>query len=419
MKVLILLALLAVAYAGNWAVLIAGSNGYGNYRHQSDICHAFQILTRNGVPKEHIIVFMYDDIAANSANPYKGQIFNKPTASGTPGVDVYHGVNKDYTGSTTTAANLLAVLQGQKDKVPAGHPVLQSTENDNVFIYYSDHGSTGLVAMPVGGYLYATDLIAALKNMHQKKMYKKLVFYIEACESGSMFDKVLPTDIDVFGTTASNPDESSWGWYCSPDDMVNGKHIGSCLGDEYSIQWMEDSDKAIKTETLQQQFLAVQKATTKSHVCEYGTMSFNSELIWNFQGASNNSAKAVATAPHASFGVDSRDAQLHFLYTQYTLHPSAEAAEALRAEIASRQAADSFFTNLARTVYGNDHKIVMEMTPKGICEEKCCQPIVNHIQANCGGFSDYSLKYVSKIVAMCEQGGDAEYMLAAVNDLCH
>ena len=26
-----------------WAVLIAGSDGYFNYRHQADVCHAFQV----------------------------------------------------------------------------------------------------------------------------------------------------------------------------------------------------------------------------------------------------------------------------------------------------------------------------------------------------------------------------------------
>ncbi|KAG8296254.1 hypothetical protein J6590_060924 [Homalodisca vitripennis] len=32
-----------------WAVLVAGSNTYDNYRHQVDDCHAYQILHRNGV----------------------------------------------------------------------------------------------------------------------------------------------------------------------------------------------------------------------------------------------------------------------------------------------------------------------------------------------------------------------------------
>lgn len=54
-------------FAGqNWAVLVAGSNGYDNYRHQSDVCHSYQILHKNNIPDSNIVVMMYDDIAHNS-----------------------------------------------------------------------------------------------------------------------------------------------------------------------------------------------------------------------------------------------------------------------------------------------------------------------------------------------------------------
>ena len=49
----------------NWAVLIAGSKDWVNYRHQADISHAYQILIKNYFKPENIIVFMYDDIANN------------------------------------------------------------------------------------------------------------------------------------------------------------------------------------------------------------------------------------------------------------------------------------------------------------------------------------------------------------------
>jgi len=75
----------------NWAVLVAGSNTYSNYRHQADICHAYQILSNNGIPDEQIIVFMYDDIANNIKNPRKGELINHPQ-----GQDVYKNVPKDY-----------------------------------------------------------------------------------------------------------------------------------------------------------------------------------------------------------------------------------------------------------------------------------------------------------------------------------
>ena len=32
----------------HWAVLVAGSSGYGNYRHQADVCHAYQIVKKAG-----------------------------------------------------------------------------------------------------------------------------------------------------------------------------------------------------------------------------------------------------------------------------------------------------------------------------------------------------------------------------------
>ena len=51
--------------ADNYAVLVAGSNGWYNYRHQSDVCHAYQILHKNGIPDTNIVVMMYDDLAKN------------------------------------------------------------------------------------------------------------------------------------------------------------------------------------------------------------------------------------------------------------------------------------------------------------------------------------------------------------------
>ena len=74
-----------------WVFLVAGSNGWYNYRHQADVCHAYQIVHDHGVPDDHIIVMMYDDIAYNIENPTPGKIINHPN-----GTDVYHGVPKDY-----------------------------------------------------------------------------------------------------------------------------------------------------------------------------------------------------------------------------------------------------------------------------------------------------------------------------------
>ena len=258
-----LLSLLSFASATHYAVLVAGSNGFWNYRHQADTCHAYVTLVAKGFNPENIIVFSYDDVASSSENPFKGKMYNKPTYNQT-GQDVYAGCKIDYKGADVTSANFLKVLKGDAAgmKGIGSGKVLKSTKTDRVFLNFADHGAVGLIAFP-SDYLYATDLLSAFDYMYTNGMYSELVFYLEACESGSMFQN-LPNNTRIFASSASSADESSWGTYCDPDDKVNGVSIGSCLGDLYSVNWMEDTDSAnVCKETIQEQFVAVQKKTDK------------------------------------------------------------------------------------------------------------------------------------------------------------
>jgi legumain len=284
----------AVENADHWAVLVAGSNGYGNYRHQADVCHAYHVVVNQGIPKSNIIVMAADDIANNRENPFPGKMFNKPTPAGTPGVDVYEGCKIDWSGRTVTPANFAKVLTGG-DSVEANSTakakVLGSTSKSKVFVNFVDHGGVGLIGFG-NSIMHVKELAAALKTMHDNNMYKELVFYLEACESGSMFPAGT-LQPGMYATTASNAKESSWGTYCMPDDKVNGKSIGSCLGDLYSVNWMEDSDKATSGETLEDQFVKVKAVTSKSHVTEFGDKDVAAEPLVNFQGDSN-AARAVA-----------------------------------------------------------------------------------------------------------------------------
>ena len=120
--------LISYVYADNWAVLVAGSNGYYNYRHQADVCHAYQVLHRTNFPDSNIVVMMYDDIAYNQENPYKGNIINRPG-----GTNVYKNVVKDYTHHYVTPENFLNVLKGNSTGTN-GRKVLKSGPNANYLI---------------------------------------------------------------------------------------------------------------------------------------------------------------------------------------------------------------------------------------------------------------------------------------------
>ena len=93
-----------------------------------------------------------------------------------------------------------------------------------------------------------------------------MVIYIEACESGSMVEDLLPDDINVYATTASNAKESSYACYFDTKRRTY-------LGDLYSVNWMEDSDSEnIDNEILRKQYSITKQHTNRSHVMEFGDL---------------------------------------------------------------------------------------------------------------------------------------------------
>ena len=67
--------------------------------------------------------------------------------------------------------------------------------------------------------------------MHAEKRYRKMVLYIEACESGSMFPN-LRDDVGIFATTAANATNPSFACYWD-------QGLYTYVGDVYSVKWME------------------------------------------------------------------------------------------------------------------------------------------------------------------------------------
>ena len=134
--------------------------------------------------------------------------------------------------------------------------------------------------------------------MHDKQMYKKFLLYIEACFSGSMFLN-LPEDLNVVAVTAANAEESSWGWYCAEESIVKGTYLDTCLGDQFSISWMEHVDSIDRKENLEDQFNYLVKQVTKSHVSRYGDTSFKNDSIGEFIGFASSDHTPVE--PQYSF----------------------------------------------------------------------------------------------------------------------
>jgi len=292
---------------------------------------------------------MFDDVANSSHNPFRGKLFNFPWKSLEEAVDVYAGCKIDYRGADLNPNTFLAVLEG--NATGAGGRVLRSDSDDHVFLNFVDHGDVGLICFPGeddDDVLHAKDLLAALERAHKKGMYKQLAIYLETCNSGSMFADLLPEDSPVYAVTAANAQESSFGTYCYEQGLIAGKEMDTCLGDLFSVNWMEDSERPLEQtseETLAAQFERVKELTNESHVMRYGSVDvFGRELVSDFQGPGDERFASPRRRPTKALrsrtSVDSRDIKLEHLRRRYARTGDAWVLAEMHRELAARADAE-------------------------------------------------------------------------------
>jgi len=286
--------------------------------------------------------------------------------------------------------------------------------NDKVFLNFIDHGGVGIVAFPNGPFMHANTLAQNIKTMQSKKMFKEAVFYMEACESGSMFPD-LTKDGKFLAITAANGHESSWGTYCGAQAKVNGKSLNTCLGDLFSVSWMEDSDKgALSSETLQTQIQRVKTRTNKSHVSIFGDTSFEKEPIGNFQYKLGANQEMTTDDT-----VDVRDIDVHLAFEAWshakTPEAKREAWKELMSISAAREADEALFENIVKTACSDVNMIgCVDQFRHGRTEFKdmvCHQKLAETVFEDCprskhhfspGGWNGFNMRFSQVLVNLCE-----------------
>ncbi|KAF4404585.1 hypothetical protein G4B88_005971 [Cannabis sativa] len=360
----------------------------------------------------------------------------------------------DYTGKHVTSENLYAVILGNKSAVTGGSgKVLDSGPNDHIFIYYADHGAPGMLGMPGElDVVYANDLVHVLKKKHENKAYRKMVIYIEACESGSIFDGLLPKNINIYATTASNSRESSYATYCPDDDFSSPlSEYDTCLG---------DFDKAnLREETLQHQCKVVRRRTINSnfgegssHVMEYGNMHQRNDVIECYMGSnpindnfSYDINHVVPPSPRSQFTTttlsstthhplinahhDQRDTIIHHFSHKLRKAPSGsrekrELQKQLDEEINGRKVTDYRIYEIGRLLFGtqkNSSLILNHVRSPGqplVDDWDCLKLHVKTYEKHCGRLTIYGRKYTRAFANMCNAGISTDQFVAALIPTC-
>jgi glycosylphosphatidylinositol transamidase (GPIT) subunit GPI8 len=214
------------ALTGQYAVLVQGSNGFDNYRHQADVLSIYQSLRRGGYPDDHIILILDKKMASDPRNPKPGVVRAAPD-----GPDLLGGTTTgsgilpamvDYDSADLTASDVADILTGrQSDHLPV---VVPQDEGNNVLFYWSGHGrSTSRGGAnefswreTSSGKGFSANL---LKQTAQQMSFRKLLIAAEPCY-GECVIRTVDGIPGVLAMSGANSQEQSWADCWSNDAKV-------------------------------------------------------------------------------------------------------------------------------------------------------------------------------------------------------
>jgi len=230
------------------AVIVSASDGWSNYRHQSDALAVYNRLKENGVSDDDIILFSIDDVPWLSANPLPGDIHHE-----VKGDNLRQVAEIDYSGDQVTTANLADVLLGKQS---ADTPVvLQSDASSDVLIYIVGHGSPGVISFRYGEPLSAQNLAQMVDEMYSQKRYRQVLVLLETCYGESLaLDMDAPRAVCLTGASRI---EASFGATYDSD-------IKQWLADDFTRHVL--AVMAQPNLTLEELYLETYNGVTGSHV---------------------------------------------------------------------------------------------------------------------------------------------------------
>ncbi len=180
----------------NYAVLVAASEGWKNYRHQADVLGFYHYLKGKGYDDDHIILIMADDIANNEKNPLPGVVRRELS-----GKNLYENVLIDYKlGDLTLDALKQILTSGPSEEYPI---TMGSCKNDNVLFFWSGHGTQN-------GWKWKDDDLDAdfARSMFSQMNFRKMFAIVETCYSGAVAQGCTGIP-GLLMMTAANPYETS------------------------------------------------------------------------------------------------------------------------------------------------------------------------------------------------------------------
>lgn len=242
-----------------WAVVVATSDTWANYRHQADALAMYQLLKRHGYDDSHIVLVMEDNIAYNKNNLHQGEVRVRMD-----GENLYHDVDVDYKLSSLSINDLREIMMGNSSE--RLKDVISSTDNDNVIVFWCGHGSSyGELAWGSKGRVAANDMRDILQDMSDAGKFRKMLFSIDACFGGMIGEtcKGIPGVLLVSAATSTEESRAAM------KDNVMGVWLSN--GFTRAFQEQIDEDPSISLRDL---YYVLARRTVGSHATIYNAENY-------------------------------------------------------------------------------------------------------------------------------------------------
>jgi ABC-type branched-subunit amino acid transport system substrate-binding protein len=232
-----------------WAVIVATSRGWENYRHQADALAVYDLLRSRGFSDDRILFFSVDDVPWSAQNPLPGDIHHVPG-----GRNLRDGAVIDYSGDRVTWENVRNVLLG--NRTAETPQVLESTGESQVFLYMADHGKAKTLPFAFGPALKNPGLAELTGEMYTRGKFRQLLIMTEICFGESLGESITTPGVVYF--TAAAKMESSFG-------ATYDVEINQWLADDFTSRTLEiiQENPLISLEEL---YLTVYGRVIGSHV---------------------------------------------------------------------------------------------------------------------------------------------------------
>ena len=237
-----------------WALLVAASEGWSNYRFQADVFAMYKLLKVHGYEDDHIVMIAEDDIATHEYNIYPNALFISHD-----GENVYEQSGIDYRLSEIHPSDIGDILQGRSSE-KLSH-VLSPKEDDNVFVFWSGHGGVGSLNFGKG----RSVSYQQMRNMIENTPHRKLLFVIEACYSGGLGDVCIGIPGSLF-ITAAGPYETSHA-------SVWNEELGVYLTNGFTRGFQDAIDENPST-LIRDLYYSLARNTAGSHVQIYNILNY-------------------------------------------------------------------------------------------------------------------------------------------------